>query len=142
MRLSVSDMFFISPHCINNFGCDYWFYSLLSMVLAYHSGSQSEINKTYSITHPPNIKLFAIPKKLIMYIRGDHGDPLVQNSLHAPVHSDLWGNIRHFCKRDIFWNSMWTQHNWRLVYKGICSKIQRKNWHFSFLHFLLHFVWF
>ena len=35
-----------------------------------------------------------------MCIRGDHGDPLVQNSLHAPVHSDLWGNIRHFCKRD------------------------------------------
>ena len=64
MRLSVSESFFISQHCINNFGCDYWFYSLLSMVLAYHSGSQSEINKTYSITHPPNIKLFAIQNKL------------------------------------------------------------------------------
>ena len=25
------------------------------------------------------------------------------------------------------------------VYKGICPKIHRKNWHFSFLHFLLHF---
>ena len=25
------------------------------------------------------------------------------------------------------------------VCKGICPKIHRKNWHFSFLHFLLHF---
>ena len=71
--------------------------------------------------------------------RGDHGDPLVQNSLGGAAHSVLWGNIRHFCKRDFFWNSMWTQHNGGLVYKGICSKIQRKNWHFSFFAFFAKF---
>ena len=59
------------------------------------------------VDHFKAIKVFSPRKKPETFgrgvlPRGDHGDPLVQNSLHAPVHSDLWGNIRHFCKRDFF----------------------------------------
>ena len=46
-------------------------------------------------TVPGTVPMLCIP-------RGDHGDPLVQNSLGGAAHSVLWGNIRHFCKRDFF----------------------------------------
>ena len=69
--------------------------------------SRADVSPFFEIPHvktsPPNARVCCDDFKMLkVLIRGDYRDPLVQNQLGSPVHSDLWGNIRHFCKRDIF----------------------------------------
>ena len=89
---------------MNHVGSFYLVHILAYMNIVKHINLDIEMftfDFSYGIFHD-RIAIYFTAWICIIATRGDHGDPLVQNSLGAPVHSDLWGNIRHFCKRDIF----------------------------------------